>query len=665
MRVSRSQHKGQISWFIILGLVVIITLLAYQYYTTKYTRIKPGILYPPEAQPITTYIQDCMRIIGKEATELLGSQGGWISVPTFISTDTRASLAIDNEGLRRIPYWHYQGENRVPSIPGMERSINTYITQNLNTCLHNFSDLGKTIIPKGNISTITTIAENDVIIQVRYPLAIIINPTKEILIDTYEISLPVQLKKLYELAERIMRYENQHAFIENLTIDLMSTNHNIPFTNMEFNCNQRTWNINKIRDQLQTTLAHNFQHIRIANTNHTLFFAPRETYEQLRDDYQGIITDLNAGIEDIKESSHYPKNTPPDAFEYFHQYIDVGSHITNAKVAIHYSPEFGMYIRANPSQDGILKSTNMQGDNTYLPFLCLNAWHFTYDINYPVQVFLLDPTGFENGYIFNFAFLAQIQNNAASRDEFVYTTKEDIRPLNEGFCEQRANTMHEFRAVGIDQEGFVADSGLDEVNISYLCAGRRCNLGTTNALNGRYALQTTLPSGCAHPSIIASKIGYLSTQTPLTQQEQILQLTKLKNLPVQIQKHQYFAEIDNTLRTNGEDLDKETAIIHIKANNYNLDQTIMIPSNDTNINLIDSKADYTIDIVLSRGNTIIGGYHTTNITFTRDAIASAGSITFHTFEYRPTPSTDTEQASMLTYFLSETYKDTLTPELKE
>ena len=331
-------NAGQITGFIVLGLVVILLLVFVQAFLSNWTKIKPGLIYPKEAQPIANHITDCVTLLGQEAVEIMGSQGGWIEIPAVISSDIRASMPLDLKGNQRLPYWHYQGEVRIPTQEGMERQIAKFIETNLKSCMTNLTQFGMDVEELGNISAQSVIADNEVLIQVTYPLRLTA-PGLELTVDKYQTSLQVKLKQLYDLAYRITLFEIEHQYLENMTVDLMSANKDIPFSNMEAKCTESTWQNVNIQKITANMLAANIQNIRVANTAHEPFLASQSVYESLRDANKGLQADLNAGLEDLKKSKSYPKDTPADAYQYFHQYINAGDAPSDSVVAFQYSPE--------------------------------------------------------------------------------------------------------------------------------------------------------------------------------------------------------------------------------------------------------------------------------------------------------------------------------------
>ena len=57
----------------------------------------------------------------------------------------------------------------------------------------------------------------------------------------FSSNVPVKLKQAYELGKKIMEAENKDLFFEDITLDLMAMNEEIPFDGLEITCKQKKW----------------------------------------------------------------------------------------------------------------------------------------------------------------------------------------------------------------------------------------------------------------------------------------------------------------------------------------------------------------------------------------------------------------------------------------
>lgn len=661
-------RKGAITPFIILAGIILITAAMMFYTGTLRNLFGPlRVAYPTEVEPVARYIQDCSAQTGTDAVNIIASQGGYITFPQEIEREYDSFLPLDDLNLKILPFWMRRGASRIPTIPAMEAQIGEYVTNRTIECLNDFKPLSDRylITIEGNLTAKATLTSDTAFISLDYPIKVVPRATmKETRMRDFSTTIQARLKKAFELARNIMLYQDNQLAVENLTIDLMSSDPQIPMNHMGVECERKTWMENDIKTRLQEVIAANLLTVRIKNTDHVPFEADEKTYQKLSEAHAQITAALEEGNEDFNTIPGLPTNTPSDAFEYFHTYWDVGSEKTPMTAALSYRPEYGMDLSAAPSSNGMLSSTLYKASKNLLGFLCLNIYHFTYTARYPVRVSVYDPLSFGGkGLTFEYAFPAVISNNAPEPRAAAKRFISDIRPQQE-FCARLGTQFYEIRAIGSDEEGYVSNTGLDEANISYRCAGRRCDLGTTSAHSGAYALITPLPDACKNPSIIARKPGYLKNERFLDETLTLIPLTRLNTIPVEIRKIPYFA-IDKKAGKESEELaSDENATLLIRALSApGLSSTTSYPSSNSTITIMEGDADYSIDVALTKGERIIGGYHNSNITIKGIDAAKAGTATIYAAEYRPTPITDADETAMALYLMTGTPKDMPKPRL--
>ena len=146
-------------------------------------------------------------------------------------------------GQIKNPYWWYDGISAIPSEEFIKAQISDYVTAELKPCLRNFTDFSNDfdIEPLEEIQTITELAKEDVVIDVKYPLRIKnkLNNTASEQLKDFKVVIAIRLKDVYELAKTIMEKENSESFLEKKTIDLIVLDPAIPTTNVEMDCNEK------------------------------------------------------------------------------------------------------------------------------------------------------------------------------------------------------------------------------------------------------------------------------------------------------------------------------------------------------------------------------------------------------------------------------------------
>ena len=111
------KKRGQITLFIILGIVLLstISIILYIRSTTVRERLTPELIpaisqIPAEARPVRTYTEDCIYKLSEEAFRKIGFGGGYIEDAGII---TDPITPTESDGVEypgsdlKIPYWWY------------------------------------------------------------------------------------------------------------------------------------------------------------------------------------------------------------------------------------------------------------------------------------------------------------------------------------------------------------------------------------------------------------------------------------------------------------------------------------------------------------------------------------------------------------------------------
>lgn len=654
-------RKAQITIYIILGLILMLSIALVSYVTQKKEIMQTEVLHvPEEAKPVHEFITSCLTQTAQNAVVQLGLQGGYLYLPREIERTPTAYLSLDQQHTFKLPYWYYEGNDRTPSIEDMQNQLDKFLKENTQTCT-NFEQFQPSEIEITNtIKPQTIIGDETVIFSITWPIKIKTGE-RTTKIETFAFQLPVKLKQAWQLANNVMQTENKIAFFENRTIDFMSSNENTPTDGLVFECGIKKWHLNDIKQELQTILYYNLPTIRISNTQHTPYNDNRNTYQNLAKARTSMLKKLEQGVP-LNEQKP-PTSIPDDAYEYFKLTLDASNAPTKLKAAFTYLPDWGMLIAAQPADGQILKTNMAKGARKYLPFLCINQWHFTYDIIYPVKLTIKDESAFLNkGYIFQIAFPVIINNNAPERELFG-VQKFPAPVFYEDFCGIPGENIVDIRAKGFVEDLPIAVE-LKDANITYRCFNRACELGMTKTDEGAYRLRTALPQGCNNPIITATKEGYLPTESVLTEDRLDLLLTRLKKMNVKVIVHSYNPDDKKYIGTTEELLPNQKVSLRISLRGKEFDQYKEYPR-DTEIELVEGKASYDIDALLMSNNVHIGGYIGEAVNITYSDIADKNAIVIHLVEFKPHPINQQQRGQMTQYLYSnDEYKKELRPTFK-
>ncbi len=641
--------KGQITIFIIIGIILLIATAVVFYFQRAEVITRPKIVYPPAVNPVQTYIESCLEQLGTDAALKLGQKGGYIELPPEIDRFPPTYIKEDVFGMLKVPLWYFQGKNRKPTLEYIEYQLTIYVNNSLKDCLRGFEPLKNEYEIKeiANYSVKATIAEQDVAIELNYPLEVTIKARNELFrMEKFNSYIPVRLKYVYELASDIFDKENEALFFENMTVDLMSMNPSVPFTGLFFDCSAKIWHLYKIRDEIKNTIRLALGSVRFKNTNYIPFESPESDYEQ----FMNLQRDPMTGA--IKKM---PKaKVPDDAYLYFNLFFDIGDkNYKDLIVDVIHNKDWPFEIDARPSSGGILRSNTAKGFPEWIRFLCVQSYHFVYDVYYPVEILIRDPASFKgDGYTFRFAMPVIVKNNKGEKEPLL--PSEFAVPEQRGaVCDALGNTVYDLRAT----DSFTYEE-LKDVNFSYNCFGFVCELGKSRADAGIYRLRTRIPVACAYGTVKAEKDLYISDEAQLIEERLALKLIPLKRLEFEILKQ---IKSGDMIREPEPLLPDETATIIVKSKSSPKYQQIRTYPDEKSIDIINNNDIYELDIILTKGDRYTGGF-SGNWSVKLEDMYQKNKITFKVLQQVPYPETDLETATLM--FKLSNYSEILSPEFK-
>ncbi len=656
----RIKKRGQVSIFIILGLVILLSAGLFIFFRMMSVD-QQADLESDELLPIKTYVEECVYKTASVAVARAGQQGGYINIPLSIDQNPSMYVTLDGMGIMKMPYWFYKGNKYNPSRVSIQNTLSKEIEENALKCINNFRPFKEqyTIIPLDKMKTSVQINKEDVSIMIEYPVKVSLklNSTQKI-VSKYYVTLPVRLGRVLEAADKILDAELNTLFLENFTIDLMAANPAIPLTDMDFSCRPKEWKMSELKKEMQEAIYENLPRIRIKNTNYHPFLEDESKYKEL----------LNYHLEDIA-NGNYPENSPSDSYEYLHMFWDTGiEKDSTIAVGISSIKTRDIDMVGRPNDNGILRSKLIEGQQKFLKLFCMNMWHFTYDINYPAIITIRDDVSFGGkGYVFSFAMPVTIKNNEPYKGNYGYELFSGAY-FEKGFCDETGDRIYDIRAIGSD-EGY-SNVELNDVNISTQCIKFYCPLGVTNPDEGSYRLRTLLPAACSSPFIIAEKKGYLTAKKQIDSninQPFTIELTKIKKFDYDVVIHRYNS-LGNAL--SAEEPFEGDMNLSIKISSGDFEQYKTYPIDYTasedmqKIELMEDKsAVYDIEIILMQKGEYIGGYHG-KWSPSVDEVLANDHITLHIVKYMPMPFSKEDKLKMMGYLMKGDYPNQLQPELK-
>ncbi len=438
MKPVNGTKKAQISIFIIIGIILVLSFAALMVISTlrRNATLSPSTAsaaeIPSWAAEINAYVSSCIQKIGIIGFKKIGLQGGYIDMFNitlsgkhfvFSRTPTESDgVLFSLTGFHPIPYWFYLKDRNDCSSCGvasnnhgiqlalmnfdhsfyfdsglkdMEYQAGRFLQRELPNCINDFKPFKSSgyNVTYGNLTAEVSIEDKDVTLTVDFPVTIQ-SGDKKTSIPTFITTLDLRLKEIYQLAVLTTIRQVNFQFLENLTLFLIDANSIPPdpqkmpprsYTDHSFATTM--WGLPIVKENFKNMLlAPRIKEIQVNKT--------RNAFRKTSSD------PIAQGIYDILFLD-YLLNFSKDL-----------------EIDFIYSPTWGdIYFDINPKQ-GVLVTPD--ADRTTPPYNLgppeqTNSYEFFYDISYPVVVNIRDNRSLlsegEKGYTFRFALEANIRGN--------------------------------------------------------------------------------------------------------------------------------------------------------------------------------------------------------------------------------------------------------------
>ncbi len=240
-------RKAQVTVFIIIAIVLLLAsaIALYFYMKVRSAVLKPEIIenIPEPARPVAVFIDTCIEKTSIDGLTLLGQHGGYLDLKANNIEVDRAnpteSDGIDFAG--GVSYWYYMDSpnncrqcnfaTKQPFLlkssgePSIQAQLESYVTSNLKDCLgdfKSFKEQGYTFLEQSDITTQAIITEENIFMDVTYKLKVTKDGT-DYSLKRYTRIIPVNIKKIYTLADSIKKSEEQNKFLEASDVETVVT----------------------------------------------------------------------------------------------------------------------------------------------------------------------------------------------------------------------------------------------------------------------------------------------------------------------------------------------------------------------------------------------------------------------------------------------------------
>ena len=411
--------------FILIGLVVLAIAglaLFFVNQAQQTINLEPTDV-PAELVPIRNYVEDCLYETSKDAFMIIGQTGGYVNpqeyfIKSFFPTESDA-LEFSPGSNKLIPYWYYLespsscntncqfASNRLQlnrigdevdnddsvSVEGM---IDGYVEKNIKQCLGDYEGLEQfEITEQGDIIVTTNIAENDVIINLDYPLEVK-SGNSEGKIERFRVYIPLNFKQIYNLATQITFAEAEINFLDYNALLLIDA-----FGDLD-------------SDKLPPLSAATYK------PGAPLFWIENQVQQNIEEMFMSYIPFIQ-----VESSKNYDPFVgdglgPMAAAVINNMYLGFGEDAldySNLDVDFNYLSWWPIYLHITPSSNGLIQPESLPlsgvpGLNMITAVFMPQKYEFAYDIAYPVVITIKDNNTLNGeGYEFKFAIESNLHNN--------------------------------------------------------------------------------------------------------------------------------------------------------------------------------------------------------------------------------------------------------------
>ncbi|MFW6220639.1 MAG: hypothetical protein ACOC3X_03095 [Nanoarchaeota archaeon] len=198
--------KSQISVFIIIGLLILITFSLFFYvskleYSKLETQIPETLILSDNIRPVQVYFESCIEQLSEKPITQIGLNGGNLYPLNYryYNEEKYNYYCLNQYGFGCISNMILKED--------MQRQISMHIENNFQSCANlNFFELQGFKIDKGHLSINTVILKNEVKIKAHYPITFT-KDDKSLSIDYFSSSIKVPLGELYDLSIFILNSE--------------------------------------------------------------------------------------------------------------------------------------------------------------------------------------------------------------------------------------------------------------------------------------------------------------------------------------------------------------------------------------------------------------------------------------------------------------------------
>jgi len=479
-------RKGQVTVFIIIGIVLLSLVGGSVYYLNSKKETTEQSL--PKAQkissafePVRSVVEDCLGKVSEDAFVKLSETGGYLeprSIPglqvEMMNPTEGDAVAVTPESQLVIPYWFSMSSPNScnggcefklqrPTLKKSQGGLNSiegdvaqYIDDHIGECIGGFSilaDQGFRVQEQGNLKSIVSINDGDVLVELNWPLLVVLDGSTEEMSQFYHV-LDLRFKDIYTVASNLTRLSAEYHFIEKHIRNIIDTYSDLdakmlpPVTGMDTEIGSGvTWIKYTVEQDLQRLLQIYIPYLQVSGSRS---YRPIDTRRDAVDP-ELTNTVLNRGM-----------------------LIPLEDMIPRIDARFSYVDWWPMYFDLN------CRGQLCQGEsmlNTFVFVMGFQRYNFAYDISIPVLVELKDTEAFAGkGYQFRFFLEANMRNNEPLTATYTQLELPEIPMTGSLLCDAAQRSPANITVVARD--GFTG-KGLS-LPVLYSCGPEACGVGSTD-----------------------------------------------------------------------------------------------------------------------------------------------------------------------------------------
>ena len=523
---TNNNKKGQITIFVIIGLVMLVLIGAGIYYYNQQAieEIPEEIITrdrSPELLQVRSQIEYCLELLGEEALRQVGLNAGHLELPANMITDhfeAHANNALDFFG-DTIPYAYHissrpdcivcRDEINLPLLEdtpfSVQSNVQRYIEQNIEQCAR--LDQFRNVIlvePLAEPKVQINFDDLDTKITLEWPLNFLDYSTTENTTERhYDAVLDIKFRKIYDVVEEILElimFDNVLELYTRRIITYLAFGGEIPPMEFEyeFTFMPQIWQRSQVLEKLFFEISENMHVHQVLGSR----------------DFD-VLYEAPPALQNFYDAHLYE--------------ISGNSHLENIRIRFNYLTWWPSYLNILGGGEVIMPESDPISALGFINIPRL-VYDFDYDIAAPVLIEFEDNTAFGGDKPFLFRLPVELNLKQSMPYEPVYEEEISSTGLSLSNPDQLINDI-KVRVV----DGYT-NQLLEGIPISFTCLDRTFSIGVTQRKEDDILLETKIPE-CIGAELEVQSNEYIGQRISVSDADvHIIRVFEPKTMEFSLQK---------------------------------------------------------------------------------------------------------------------------------